>query len=138
MIVLIAGMLGISPSLFEAAEVDGASPNQIFTRITLPLLKPILLYTLITSLIGGMQMYDIPQMMQMQGSPAKTMTMTVTMYIMELVYTGTKDYGRGAAVSVLLFLVTAVLSIILFYIMRDKDASRERKAMRKARKEARA
>jgi len=60
------------------------------------------------------------------------------MYIMELVYTGTKDYGRGAAVSVLLFLVTAVLSIILFYIMRDKDASRERKAMRKARKEARA
>ena len=138
MIVLIAGMLGISPSLFEAAEVDGASPNQIFTKITLPLLKPILLYTLITSLIGGMQMYDIPQMMQMQGSPAKTMTMTVTMYIMELVYTGTKDYGRGAAVSVLLFLVTAVLSIILFYIMRDKDASRERKAMRKARKEARA
>ena len=138
MIVLIAGMLGISPSLFEAAEVDGASPNQIFTRITLPLLKPILLYTLITSLIGGMQMYDIPQMMQMQGSPAKSMTMTVTMYIMELVYTGTKDYGRGAAVSVLLFLVTAVLSIILFYIMRDKDAARERKAMKKARKEARA
>ena len=138
MIVLIAGMLGISPSLFEAAEVDGASSNQIFMKITLPLLKPILLYTLITSLIGGMQMYDIPQMMQMQGSPAKTMTMTVTMYIMELVYTGTKDYGRGAAVSVLLFLVTAVLSIILFYIMRDKDASRERKAMRKARKEARA
>ena len=138
MIVLIAGMLGISPSLFEAAEVDGASPNQIFTRITLPLLKPILLYTLITSLIGGMQMYDIPQMMQMQGSPAKTMTMTVTMYIMELVYTGTKDYGRGAAVSVLLFLVTAVLSIILFYVMRDRSAARERKAVRKARKEARA
>lgn len=134
MIVLIAGMLGINPNLFEAAEVDGASPDQIFTRITLPLLKPILLYTLITSLIGGMQMFDIPQMMQQQGSPAKEMTMTVTMYILELVYTGTKDYGRGAAVSVLLFLVTGVLSLILFYIMRDKDAARERKAIKRAQK----
>lgn len=122
MIVLVAGMLGISPSLFEAAQVDGASPNQIFTKITLPLLRPIMLYTLVTSLIGGMQMYDIPAMMQQQGSPAKAMTQTVTMYIMELVYDGTKDYGRGAAVSVLLFLFTGVLSIILFYIMRDRDA----------------
>lgn len=130
MIVLIAGMLGISPSLFEAAEVDGATPNQIFTKITLPLLRPILLYTLVTSLIGGMQMYDIPQMMQQQGSPAKAMTQTVTMYILELVYSGTKDYGRGAAVSVLLFLVTGVLSLILFYIMRDKDAA-PKKAKRK-------
>lgn len=137
MVVLIAGILGINPSLFEAAEVDGASPNQTFTRITLPLLKPILLYTLITSLIGGMQMYDIPQMMQKQGSPAKDMTMTVTMYIMELVYTGTKDYGRSAAVSVLLFLVTGVLSLVLFYVMRDKDAAAERKAARQLRKGAR-
>lgn len=137
MIVLIAGMLGINPSLFEAAEVDGASPNQTFTKITLPLLKPILLYTLITSLIGGMQMYDIPQMMQQQGSPAKDMTMTVTMYIMELVYTGTKDYGRSAAVSVLLFLVTGALSLVLFYLMRDKDAAAERKAARQLRKGAR-
>lgn len=137
MIVLIAGMLGINPSLFEAAEVDGASPNQTFTKITLPLLKPILLYTLITSLIGGMQMYDIPQMMQQQGSPAKDMTMTVTMYIMELVYTGTKDYGRSAAVSVLLFLVTGALSLVLFYLMRDKVAAAERKAARQLRKGAR-
>lgn len=138
MIVLVAGMLGISPSLFEAAEVDGATPNQIFTKITMPLLRPIMLYTLVTSLIGGMQMYDIPQMMQQQGSPAKDMTMTVTMYIMELVYTGTKDYGRGAAVSVLLFLFTGVLSIILFFIMSDRDEARERKAQKKARKGAKA
>lgn len=135
MIVLISGMLGISPSLFEAAEVDGATPNQIFTKITLPLLKPIMLYTLITSLIGGMQMYDIPQMMQQTGSPAKDMTQTVTMYIMELVYSGTKDYGRGAAVSVLLFLFTGALSLVLFWVMRDKDAAAEKKALKKAMKE---
>lgn len=134
MVVLIAGMLGINPGLFEAAEIDGATPGQIFHKITLPLLKPILLYTLITSLIGGMQMYDIQQMMQKQGSPAKDMTMTVTMYIMELVYQGTKDYGRGAAVSVLLFLVTGVLSLALFYVMRDKDAAAARKAAKRLRK----
>ncbi|NLB91005.1 MAG: sugar ABC transporter permease [Clostridiales bacterium] len=127
MIVLIAGILGISPSLYEAAQVDGASSNQIFHKITLPLLKPILLFTLVTSLIGGMQMYDVPAMMLQQGSPAKSMVQTVTMYIMDLVYTGTKDYGRGAGVSVLLFLVTAVLSLLLFYMMRDKDGIKRNK-----------
>lgn len=133
MIVLIAGILGISISLFEAAEVDGATPHQIFRKITLPLIRPIMLFTLVSSLIGGMQMYDIPQLMQQQSSPAKAMTQTVTMYIMELVYSGTKDYGRGAAVSVLLFLVTGALSLILFYAMREKNA----KPGRTGRKEAR-
>ena len=126
MIILIAGINGINQNLFEAAEVDGASSNQVFTRITLPLLKPIILYTLISSLIGGLQMYDIPQMMQQQGTPAKAMTQTVTMYIMELVYEGTKDYGRGAAVSVLLFLVTGAVSLVLFYVMRDREPKQTR------------
>ena len=134
MIVLVAGILGINPSLFEAAQVDGASSNQVFHRITLPLLRPIMLYTLVTSLIGGMQMYDIPAMMQQQGSKAKDMSQTVTMYIQELVYEGTKDYGRSAAVSVCLFVVTGVFSLLLFYIMRDRDAGRQRKAMRAMRK----
>lgn len=136
MIVLVAGILGINPSLFEAAQVDGASSNQIFHKITLPLLRPIMLYTLVTSLIGGMQMYDIPQLMQKQGSPAKDMTQTVTMYIQELVFEGTKDYGRSAAVSVCLFVVTGVFSLILFYIMRDKDAGQARKAIRAMKKGA--
>ena len=138
MIVLIAGILGINPSLFEAAQVDGASSNQIFHKVTLPLLRPIMLYSLVTSLIGGMQMYDIPAMMQQQGSPAKEMTQTVTMYIQELVYEGTKDYGRSAAVSVCLFVVTGILSLILFYVMRDKDASAAKKAAKAARKGAKA
>lgn len=126
MIVLIAGIMGISPNLYEAAQVDGASSNQIFYKIILPLLKPILLYTLITSLIGGMQMYDVPAMMLQQGSPAKSMIQTVTMYIIELVYAGTKDYGRGAAVSVLLFIATGILSLLLFFMMRDKDSLKPR------------
>ena len=55
-----AGMMGIDSSLYEAAEVDGATSSQIFRKITLPLLRPILIYVMITSLIGGMQMFDVP------------------------------------------------------------------------------
>ena len=62
MIVLIAGILGISPSLYEAAMVDGANSRQEFFKITLPLLKPILQFSLVTSAIGGLQMYDIPSL----------------------------------------------------------------------------
>jgi multiple sugar transport system permease protein len=131
MIILIAGILGINTSLFEAAEVDGASGRQIFARVTLPMLKPILLYTLITSLIGGMQMFDIPQLMQRQGTPAKPMLQTTTGYIYQLAFEGTKDFGRSATVSVFLFLFTAVFSLILFYIMRDKDAIELKKLERK-------
>ncbi len=131
MIVLISGILGISPTLYEAAEIDGATSGQSFRKITLPLIKPIMLYTLVTSLIGGMQMYDVPALMLQPGSPAKNMIQTNTMYIMELVYSGTKDYGRGAAVSILLFIVTAVLSLILFFIMRDKDEAKARRGIKK-------
>ena len=53
--------MGIDPGLLEAAQVDGASPSKVFRHITLPLLKPILIYVLITSMIGGIQMFDVPQ-----------------------------------------------------------------------------
>lgn len=134
MIILIAGILGINPALFESAQIDGASSGQIFRRITLPLMKPMLLYTLVTSLIGGMQMYDIPNLMLKAGSAGKSMIRTVTMYIFEMAFTGTRDYGRAATLSVLLFIFTAILSCILFYIMRDKDAIKQNKFIRIASK----
>ena len=62
-ILLMAGMMGSDSSLFEAAEVDGATSTQIFFTITLPLLRPILIYVMITSLIGGLQMFDVPQIL---------------------------------------------------------------------------
>lgn len=135
MIILIAGITGISPSLYEAAEVDGASTRQMFFKITLPLLKPILLYTLITSLIGGMQNYDVPQLITRPGQISNDGIMTVTMYIQQLVNVGTKDFGHSAAVSVLLFILTGIISVILFYVMRDKEAVKERKMKKQIIKE---
>ena len=71
-ILLMAGMLGIDGSLFEAAQVDGATSTQVFFRITLPLLRPILLYVMITSLIGGLQMFDVPQVLTNgKGNPVR-------------------------------------------------------------------
>ena len=102
-ILLMAGMMGIDPSLYEAAEVDGATSSQIFRRITIPLLRPILIYVMITSLIGGMQMFDVPQILTNgTGDPMRS-TMTLIMY-----------YGMGGALSVFLFVITGLLSLIVF------------------------
>ena len=80
-ILLMAGMMGIDQSLFEAAEVDGATAGQIFFHITLPLLRPILIYVMVTSLIGGLQMFDVPQILTNgKGDPMRT-SMTLIMYL---------------------------------------------------------
>ena len=109
-----AGMMGIDPALFEAAEVDGATSTQVFTRITLPLLRPILIYVLITSLIGGLQMFDVPQIFTNgTGDPAQS-TMTLIMHLNKHLFS--KNYGKGGSLSVFLFIVTGILSLIVFKI----------------------
>lgn len=113
-ILLMAGMMGIDTSLFEAAEVDGANSTQVFFRITLPLLRPILVYVLITSLIGGLQMFDVPQILtNATGNPMRS-TMTLIMYLNKHLYS--KNFGIGGALSVLLFIITGILSLIVFKV----------------------
>ncbi|MDO5520856.1 MAG: sugar ABC transporter permease [bacterium] len=119
-ILLMAGMMGIDPSLTEAAEVDGATSLQIFSRITLPLVKPILIYVMITSLIGGLQMFDVPQILTNgTGNPVES-SMTLIMYLNKHLYS--KNYGMGGALSVLLFIITGILSLLVFKITDKKEA----------------
>ena len=111
-ILLMAGMMGIDTSLFEAAEVDGATSTQVFFRITLPLLRPILVYVLITSLIGGLQLFDVPQILTNgTGNPVRS-TMTLIMFLNNHLYS--KNSGMAGAVSVVLFIITGILSIVVF------------------------
>lgn len=118
-ILLMAGMMGIDTALFEAAQVDGARPRQIFFQITLPLLRPILVYTFITSLIGGIQMFDVPQILTNQtGNPSRS-CMTLIMYLNRHLLS--KNYGLGGALSVILFIITGILSIIVFKMTDKKD-----------------
>lgn len=118
-IMLMAGIMGIDTSLFEAANVDGATSGQIFTKITMPLLKPIFIYVFITSMIGGLQMFDVPQILTNGfGSPNRT-SMTMIMWLNNFLYS--KDYGRSGALSVVLFVITGILSYIVFRINTKSD-----------------
>lgn len=128
MIVLCAGILGINPSLYEAAMVDGATGKQQFFKITLPLLKPILQYTLVTSAIGGLQMFDIPQLFN-EGKPVLAFgkddtiysTRTVVMLIKNYVNNGpTQNMGRAAAYSVVLFVITLAISLVFYKLTSEK------------------
>ena len=111
-ILLMAGMMGIDPSLFEAAQVDGATANQIFYKITLPLLRPILVFVMITSLIGGLQMFDVPQILTNgTGDPMRT-SMTLIMYLNKHLYS--KNFGLAGALSVYMFVITGILSLIVY------------------------
>ena len=122
MIILISGVLGINPEIYEAAELDGANDIQMFFRVTIPNLKTILLYTLITSLIGGLTMYDIPRLFN-DGKPANA-TLTATMFIHNQAFKGSYMYNRASAASLLIFVVVAICSAFVFLLMRDKNERR--------------
>ena len=122
-LLIISGMLGINPNLYEAADLDGAGGWHKYTKITLPLLKPIMLYVLVTSSIGGLQMYDIPALFNVDTTGAliglpDDGTTTIAMYIMRLYKI---DTGRAAAVCVLLFIITLAISLIFFTSLREKS-----------------
>lgn len=134
MIVLISGILGISPDIYEAAEIDGSNGWQTFWKITVPNLKTVLLYTLITSLVGGLNMYDIPKLFN-EGGPDNA-TLTTSVFIYNQAFSGNYLYNRAAAASMILFAIIAILSAVLFWIMRDRDEARIEKEKKLARKEA--
>ncbi|MBQ9123870.1 MAG: sugar ABC transporter permease [Lachnospiraceae bacterium] len=117
-ILLMAGMMGIDTELFEAAQVDGANATQVFMKITLPLLKPILIYVMITSLIGGLQMFDVPQILtDGSGNPMRS-SMTLIMYLNNHLYS--RNFGMGGVLSVFLFIVTGILSLLVFKFTNKK------------------
>lgn len=129
-IVLISGVLGINPELFEAAEIDGATPSQTFFRVTLPCMRTILVFTLITSLIGGLNMFDIPKLYIWNGGPANK-TMTTSVFIYAQAFSGSYLYNKAAAASMIMFVIIAILSAIVFFIMRDKYEVRAQREMRR-------
>ena len=118
-ILLMAAVMGINPSLFEAAELDGCSPTQTFFKITLPMIRPILVYVLITSMIGGLQMFDVPQILTNgKGTPDRTVT-TIIMYLNNHLYS--KNYGMAGAVSVVLFIICAILCLLVYFNLNKDD-----------------
>ena len=114
-IVLMAGIMGIDQSLFESATIDGANSWQVFFRVTMPLLMPIFVYCLITAMIGGIQMFDVPQVLTKgDGVPNET-TRTLVMYLNG--YLKTKNYGMSGAISVIIFIITGVLGGVVYKML---------------------
>ena len=119
-ILLMAGIMGIDQCLFEAANLDGANSVQVFFKVTLPLLMPVLVYTVITALIGGLQMFDVPQVLTNgAGTPNRSST-TLIMYLNNFLKTS-KNYGMAGAVSVIIFIITGLLSILVFKSLTKED-----------------
>ena len=124
-ILLMAAVMGINPSLFEAAELDGCSHLQIFFKITLPMIRPILVYVLITSMLGGMQMFDVPQILTNGKGTPNRMTTTIIMYLNN--HLASKNYGMAGAISVILFIICAILCIGVYFSMNGEAEGRGKK-----------
>jgi len=132
MIILIAGVLGISPELYEAAEIDGATSVQQFFRITIPNLKMVLLFICVTSLIGGLNMFDIPRLFNWGGP--NSATTTVSVFIFNWAFQNRYLYALASAASMIVFALIAVAVAVLFILLRDKDEVRERKERKRLEK----
>jgi multiple sugar transport system permease protein/sn-glycerol 3-phosphate transport system permease protein len=117
MLFFLAGMQTIPPALYEAAAIDGASAFRRFTRITLPLLNPTLLFVLVTDVIGSFQVFDTVYVMT-QGGPG-TSTTVINYQIYSTAFRNF-DVGSASAMSLLLFGVILLVTFIQFRIFRNR------------------
>lgn len=119
MVFYLAALQNIDTSIYEAAKIDGASVFQEFTKITIPLLRPIILVTTITSTIGGLQLFDEVQTITM-GGPGNA-TSTISQYIYNLSFKFAPNFGYAATVSFAILFMVILLSIIQFKIGGEKN-----------------
>lgn len=120
-ILLMAGITSISASLYESAVVDGANSRQTTWYITLPMLRPMMLFILVTSMIGGMQMLEIPFLLtDMRGAPDFKIR-TTSVYLYNQAFQGVNNYSYAAAISIGVFLITIVLALIIYFFLQDRS-----------------
>lgn len=122
-IFITAGLHSISADVYEAAEVDGANAWQRTTQITMPLLRPIMLYIMITSIIGGLQIFDIPKML-FNGSNNNYATRTMVLYMYESAFQNWQ-FGYGAAAAYTIALIIGAFSILTIIYNRAHDPERK-------------
>lgn len=118
-LIFLAAMQAVPRDLYEAAVLDGANRVRQFFSVTVPVLRPTIIFVVITSTIGGLQIFDEPRMFDQYGAGgADRQWMTVTMFLYELGWGAQKSFGRAAAVAWILFLIILVVGLINFAITR--------------------
>ena len=110
MVFYLSGMQNIEYSIYEAAKIDGASPLQTFFKITVPLLKPMILLTTITSTNGTLQLFD-ESLNLTNGGPGKS-TMTMSHYNYNMSFVQSPNFGYAAAMSILILIMVAILALL--------------------------
>ncbi|WP_244499317.1 carbohydrate ABC transporter permease [Terribacillus halophilus] len=118
MIFYLSALQNVDRSIYEAAKIDGASAIQQFFKITIPMLKPIILFTSITSTIGTLQLFD--EVMNITAGGPGNATMTISQYIYNLSFKYTPDFGYAATVSYAIVILIVIFSIIQFKAAGDK------------------
>jgi lactose/L-arabinose transport system permease protein len=118
MIFYLAAMQNIDRSIYEAARIDGVPAWARFWYITVPLLKPVILFTSVISTIGTLQLFDEPNLITL-GGPSDS-TLTLSLYIYNLSFKFMPSFGYAATVSYVIVVLVALLSIVQFFAARER------------------
>ena len=134
-LIFLAAMQAVPRDLYEAAILDGAARMRQFFSITVPMLRPTIIFVVVTSTIGGLQIFDEPRMYDQFGQGgADRQWLTVTMYLYELGWGAQKSFGRAAAVAWILFLIIVAVGIVNFSLTRRISTDSAPKSGRKAKR----
>ncbi|HPE89860.1 MAG TPA: sugar ABC transporter permease [Spirochaetales bacterium] len=119
MVFFLVGLQSIDPQIYEAAEVDGASKARQFFTITIPLLVPVILFSVVTSTSGTMQLFDEPNILTWQGGPANA-TMTAALYIYRQAFFVNADFGYATAMSYVVVLISGIFAFAQMRLLGDR------------------
>jgi cellobiose transport system permease protein len=131
-IIYLAGLQAIPTELYESARVDGANSWHIFTRITVPMLRPVILFTVITSTIGGLSLFTEPQVLLGDSGGPGEAGMTIVLYQYYQAFTQF-DFGYGAAIAWALFFIAAIFAIINWRLVSERDPNKTMRIRRSRR-----
>ena len=132
-ILITASMSSINKEIFEAAELDGANRIQTFFKITLPCMRPMMIFILVSTLLGGLNMYDVPMMF---GGGSNNSVSTPMIWLYKQGFTGTYNYNKASAASLILGVIGIILSLCVFHVLRDRDEERLKKLIKRERRES--
>jgi cellobiose transport system permease protein len=118
-LIFLAAMQAVPRDLYEAAIIDGAGRVRTFVSVTLPMLRPTVIFVIITATIGGLQIFDEPRLFDINGRGGSDgQWQTMTMYLYDLGWGVQKSFGRASAVAWILFLIIIVVGLINFALTR--------------------
>lgn len=118
-LLIMSGIMSIHQSVFEAAAIEGAGTIRTFRYVTMPMIKPVLIYCVITAMITGLQMFDVPQILTNGIGTPNYSSKTVVMWLNS--YLGTsQNFGMSGAISVVMFVITGLLGILVYKSMVKK------------------